>query len=273
MKNAVMPRPLARIGGVLVLLVYFVPLFWMVITSLKSNAQLAQTPAGILFSPTVDSYRTVIGPTLWRAMGVSFAVAASTTVVVLLLAIPAAFALSRVRGAATVVILGVLLILQMVPPAASLIPLYRLLSVIGLVSTLPGLVLADVALFLPFAILLLRPFCLTVPKEVQEAAAIDGVGAVKMITRIVLPLVRNGTSTVGSIVFILAWGEFIYAATFINKPALQPLSAVISRQVTVFGVDWPSLMALATVAALPVLLVYGLAQRQLREGLTVGVGK
>lgn len=269
----VLPRGVARVGAVLVLLAYLFPLYWMVSTSLKSNAELARYPAGIFFTPTTAAYQAVLDPVLWRAMGISFVVSAATTVVVLALAVPAAFALSRVSGRWTAAVLGLLLVLQMIPPAASLIPLYRLLSQLGLVNSLAGLVVADVAAFLPFAILLMRPFCLVVPRETQEAAELDGAGPIALLVRIVLPLVRNGAATVGVLIFIIAWGEFIYASTFINEPSIQLLSALISRQVTAFGVNWPSLMALATVAALPVLIVYVVAQRQLREGLNLGVGK
>jgi multiple sugar transport system permease protein len=268
-----LPRWLARSGVVVLLLVFALPLVWLIMTSLKTGQQLANDPGGLIFTPTLDSYRGALTPELWRSMGVSLGVALPTAILTLGLGIPAAFALSRAPRRVANTVLALVLVLQMVPSAVSLIPLYRVLGLFELINTVPGLIIADVAQFLPFAIILLRPFCFGIPNEIVDAAAIDGAGTVTILTRVVLPLLRNGALTVGALTFIFAWGEFLYAITFINDSALQPLSALLAKQITAYGVDWPGLMAISTVAALPLLIVYLLVQRQLRAGLTLGTGK
>jgi multiple sugar transport system permease protein len=263
----------ARLGTIGLLMVFGLPLVWLVLTSLKTGQQLANSPAGVFFEPTVDAYKQALTPTLFRSMILSVAIALPTSISLLALGIPAAFGLSRAPRPLANAVLAILLILQMVPPAVSLVPLYRVLGLSHLINTIPGIVCADVALYLPFAIILLRPFCLGLPKDLLDAAAIDGAGTPRILFHIVLPLMRNGAATVGALTFILAWGEFIYALTFLNDSSLQPLSALLARQVTAYGVDWPSLMAISAVASLPLLVIYLLVQRQLRAGLTLGTGK
>jgi multiple sugar transport system permease protein len=271
--SEVLPRRTATVLAVPLLLVYVVPLLWMLITSVKSSGDVTRNPSGLLFQPSTDAYQAVAGDELWRSMWVSGQIAVAVTVGVMLLGVPAAFGLSRMHGRLRFVMIGLLLVFQMIPPAASLIPLYRLLAILNLVDTRQGLALIDIALFLPFAILLLRPFCLAVPRELGEAAMLDGAGPLRMLTYVVLPLVRNGAFVVAVMVFILTWGEFINAITFINDPQLQPLSALLSSQVTQFGVRWNNLMALAVITSLPLLVLYLLVHRRLQEGLTVGAGK
>jgi len=254
-------------------LIYVVPLVWMVATSFKTASDVTTNPAGLWFSPTTDAYQLVTGDELWRSMLVSAQISVAVTVAVILLGVPAAFGLSRLDSHMRYLLIGGLLIFQMIPPAASLIPLYRLLTIFGLANTRTGLILIDIALFLPFAILLLRPFCLAVPRDVEEAAQLDGAGPLRMLGSVVFPLVRNGAFVVAVMVFILTWGEFINAITFISDPQLQPLSALLSSQVTQFGVRWNSLMALAVITSLPLVVLYLLVHRHLQEGPAVGAGK
>lgn len=269
----VLPRRTAIGLAAPLLLVYAAPLLWLLMTSVKSNADVTTDPSGIRFTPTTAPYAAVAGHDLWQAMLVSTQISVGVTVGAILLGLPAAFGLSRMHGKPRLAVMGFLLLFQMIPPAASLIPLYRLLGIFGLLNTRTGLALIDLALFLPFAILLLRPFCLSISREIEEAALIDGAGAIRLMTSVVAPLARNGAFVVAVMVFILTWGEFINAITFINEPALQPLSAVLSSQVTQFGVRWNNLMALAVITSLPLLFLYLLVHRRLEEGLALGAGK
>lgn len=268
-----LPRSAALGLSVPLLLVYVTPLVWLLMTSFKSGAEVTTDPSSIWFRPTTEAYAAIAGHELWTSMYVSAQISIGVTIGVMGLGVPAAFGLSRMRGRARLAIIGFLLLFQMIPPAASLIPLYRLLAVFGLLNTRMGLILIDMALFLPFAILLLRPFCLSVPRDIEDAALIDGAGTGRLMVSVVAPLVRNGAFVVAVMVFILTWGEFINAITFINDPSLQPLSAVLSSQVTQFGVRWNNLMALAVITSLPLLVLYLMVHRRLEEGLTLGAGK
>ncbi|MDR2723110.1 MAG: carbohydrate ABC transporter permease, partial [Cellulomonadaceae bacterium] len=199
--------------------------------------------------------------------------ALGTTVLVLLVAIPAAYGLARVRGHVATIGLGLLVVLQTLPQTAQIIPLFQILGQWGLLDQVFGVVLANGALLTPFATLLLRPFFRSVPPSLEEAGAIDGAGMFRQFWSIALPIARNGILTVSSITFLLAWGEFLYSVRFLLTPNLRPLSVLLAMQVSAFGIDWPGLMALAVLTSLPILAVFICTYRLLRDGLTVGAVK
>src|SRR5699024_5322144 len=258
---------------VLLTLLYGVPLLWIVLTSLKPSSLVFDRGSMFVFTPTLDAYTNALNSELFTALRQSILIAAGTTAVVLLIAVPAAYGLARTRGALVAVLLGALIVLQMLPQTATVIPLFQLFGSWRLLDSLGGVILADAALLTPFAIILLRPFFRTVPIELEEAAAIDGTARLGTFLRIALPVARNGVATTGTIVFLLAWGEFLYAVNFFLSPGTYPLSALLAQQVSAFGIDWPGLMALAVLTAVPILIVYSLSYRLLRDGLPVGAVK
>lgn len=257
-------------------LAYVLPLLWIVLTALKSDDEVRGAPNSLIFTPSLDTLADVLdlaSSSVWT----SAKVAVATTVLVLAVAVPAAYALGRkISGRwsrISALLLGLFLVLQMVPQPMAVIPLYGILAGWGLVNSMWGLILADVALLAPFAILLMRPFVLAIPKDVYEAAQIDGASSVRTFRSIVLPLLPNGIATVGAIVFIIAWGEFIYATTLITNPGELPVSGLLAAQTSLYSVSWNRLMALALLTSLPLLLVFLLAKRRLVEGLSVGAVK
>jgi len=254
--------------------VYGVPLLWIVLTSFKSQGDVLTSQATVIFRPTLDAYRSALAdPQLATSMRQSAIVAVGTTAMCLFFAIPAAYALARVTSKIVIPALALLVVLQMIPQTANLIPLFWLLSQMGLLNTTLGLVIADAALLLPWAVLLLRPFFSVVPIPIEEASTIDGAGAFRSFFSIALPLARNGVLTVCSILFLVSWGEFLYAITFMLSPGNYPMSALIAQQAGAFGIDWPRMMAFAVVSAVPVFVVYVLNYRLLRTGLTLGAVK
>jgi len=258
---------------VLLTLLYGVPLLWILLTSLKPSALVFDRGSMFLFTPTLEAFADALNPELFTALRQSILIATGTTVLVLVVAVPAAYGLARTRGGLVALLLGGLIVLQMLPQTATVIPLFQLFGSWSLLDSLLGVILADTALLTPFAIILLRPFFRTVPVELEEAAAIDGTARLGTFFRIALPVARNGVATTGTIVFLLAWGEFLYAVNFFLSPGTYPLSALLAQQVSAFGIDWPGLMALAVLTAVPILIVYSLSYRLLRDGLTVGAVK
>ncbi|QCB94409.1 carbohydrate ABC transporter permease [Cellulomonas shaoxiangyii] len=271
--NEVKAGPVAVATKALLTLMYGVPIVWILITSIKSSADVFDRSATFVFTPTLDAYAAAITPALWQAMGQSATIAIGTTALVLAVAIPAAYGLARTTGWAPTVGLGLLIVLQMMPQTANVIPLFQIFSSWRLLDTTAAVILADAALLVPFATLLLRPFFRAVPPELEEAASIDGAGIFRTFWRVVLPVARNGLFTVGTLIFLLAWGEFLYAVNFYLTPSSYPLSALLAQQVSAFGIDWPGLMALAVLTSLPILVVFSLTYRQLKDGLTVGAVK
>lgn len=259
----------ATAGTGVLFLAYVVPIMWLIVTSLKSQPDLYADPAGIVFRPTLDAYAAVMEEGLLQAAWNSFVIALGSTLLLVVLGAPAAFALSRVNGFVATAGLAGLIILQMVPLAATVIPLYQILARFGLLSQV-GVILTDCAEMLPFGVLLLRPFFAAVPIEVEEAAQVDGASRLRVFLQVTLPLARNGVVTVACLAFILIWGEFLYAITFISDPTAYPLSALLSQQISFYGVNWPQLMALSVAGSIPILLVFLLTERRLQEGLAVG---
>lgn len=252
---------------------YGVPMLWIVLTSLKSSAEVFSAESIFFFTPQLSAYREALGPQLTGALGQSAMIAVGTTALTLGIAVPAGYGLARTRGYLVPMMLGLLIVLQMLPQTATVLPLFQVFGAWGLLDSTGGVVLADTALLTPFAVILLRPFFRGVPIQLEEAAAIDGATTWRTFWAVVLPVARNGVATTGTLVFLLAWGEFLYAVNFFLSPGGYPLSALLAEQVSAFGIDWPGLMALAVLTSIPVLLVYVVSYRLLRDGLTVGAVK
>lgn len=261
------------LGQLLLLVAYAVPLLWIVLTSLKKSTDVFDPSKSIIFTPTLEAYERVANVELLQAIGQSFLIASLSTILVLVVAVPAAYALARTAHWWSFGLLALLIVFQMVPQTSTVIPLFKVLGNLNLLDNLAGVVLADATLMTPFAIILLRPFFRSVPEAIEEAASIDGAGMFRTFWSVVLPIARNGVATTGTIVFIIVWGEFLYSVNFFMTPAKYPLSALLAQQVSSYGVNWSGLMALAVVTAIPVAVLYGFSYKLLKEGLTVGAVK
>lgn len=269
-------RWLFRVIKIVLGLFYLFPLVWIVLTSFKTTTQVLQSPNELIFTPTLSTYEEVISDGL-QAILTSLQIAVIVTIVVVVLAVPASFAAARrlSPGAARIIAiaLGALLVLQMIPQPMTVIPLFTVLAQWGVLNTLPGLIIADVALMLPFAIMLLRPFAQSVPGPLYEAAQIDGAGQWRAFRSITVPMMRNGIFTVASVVFIGAWGEFVYAVNFLPPGTVLPVSGLLANQNTTYAANWNNLMALAVLTSLPLVVVFIVSQKRLISGLSLGAVK
>jgi multiple sugar transport system permease protein len=265
-------RP-STIGTWVIAAVYGLPIAWLVLTSLKSNIDIFRIPASPIFTPTLEAYAQLAETDLAQALLNSSVIAIASTVGTLLLAVPAAYALARGANRIVAVGMAVVVVLHMIPQTSMVIPLYKVLTQWGLLGSLAGVIVANIAMFVPFAIVIMIPFMYAVSKDIEEAASIDGANKSQILTRIVLPLVSNGIITVGLLVFILSWGEFLYAISFLLDPRTYPVSGVLSQQIGEFGTNWNVLMALAIVTSLPIAILSIFGQRWLRNGLSMGAVK
>lgn len=263
----------AAVAGVAMIVVYGMPLLWMLLASLKTTQELIANPAGLLFEPTFAAYQAILNQDLLDAAAASVRIATSVTVLVLLIGTPAAYALARHRRFVIAAVVTFLVMLQIVPQTNTLIPLFKVFAGWGLLGSQVSVILADTALLLPFAVLLLRPSFDGVPREIEEAAMVDGANQIVSFVRVSLPVARNGLMTVAAFVFIVSWGEFLYAITLLTDPSQYPLSGALSLQIGQYGIAWDRLLSMAVVISLPVLLVFVLARRYLTEGLSVGAAK
>lgn len=269
-------RWLFRVIKIVLGVLYLFPLVWIVLTSLKTTTQVLEDPNQLVFTPTLSTYSSIFSSGI-QAIVTSLQIAVIVTVLVVVLAVPAAFAVARrlSAGAARIIAiaLGALLVLQMIPQPMTVIPLVSVLAQWGVLNTLPGLIIADVALMLPFAIMLLRPFAQAVPGPLYEAAQIDGAGPLRSFRSITVPMMRNGTFTVASVVFISAWGEFVYAVNFLPPGMVLPVSGLLANQNTTYAANWNNLMALAVITSLPLVVVFVISQKRLISGLSLGAVK
>lgn len=252
---------------------YLVPLAWIILTSFKSSTDVFSPKRALFFTPTLAAYKDTLSPELATALLQSATIAFFSTTLVLVVAVPAAYALARKTGLWPTVILGVFIVLQMIPQTAQVIPLYQVFGRAGILDTVFAVVLADAALMAPFAVILMRPFFRSVPEALEEAALVDGANSFRVFWSIVIPVVRNGVATTATVVFLIVWGEFLYAINFFTTPGNYPLSALLAQQVSSYGVNWPGLMALGVITSLPILVLFTFTYRLLREGLTVGAVK
>ena len=203
----------------------------------------------------------------------SVVVALATVLISSLLALLASVAVSRFTFRFRTTVLVTVLVIQMVPLEALVIPLFIQAKNLGLLNHLFGLVVVYVAFSLPFAIWTLRGFVAAVPRELEEAAYVDGASWPRMFWSILLPLVAPGLVATSVFSFITAWNEFVFAITFMNDPGSFTVAAGLRQFFTEYGTNWGAVMAGSTVIALPVMLFFVVVQRRLSAGLVAGAVK
>jgi multiple sugar transport system permease protein len=264
---------IATVGCILLLLVYAIPLAWIVLESLASDRVAG---SGFPTEFSLDGYTRVFG-SVGGPIGQSAIIAVSCALLVVAFSALAGYGLSHVKGRLGSIVIAAtmitLVVVQMIPQATNAIPLYGMLGQWGIVNSTVGVVLADVALLLPLGIILVRPFFAGVPVELEQAAMIDGANRWKVAWHIVLPLARNGLVTVGLLSFMIAWGEFVYAVTFLNDSGLFPVSVILAQQVGSLNASWNSLMALAVLTSIPLVVIFVGGQRRLQAGMMAGAIK
>ncbi|GAA4417370.1 carbohydrate ABC transporter permease [Georgenia halophila] len=259
-----------------VTVVYLIPIYWMLNTSFKMSSDIFAVPPDLVpLPPTLISYTQVVFADVDVARGMlnSFIIAVGTTVVTLLVALPAAYGLARLRIRLMPVVLMLFLIVQMVPSVNLALPMFVLFSSVGLVNSYVGLIVANCSLAIPLAVTLLRPYFLNLPGEVIEAATIDGCTQGSAFWRIAVPLSTPGIITVAVVSFLQAWGEFVFGLALAPDERLQPITVVLARLTTAFGTRWNDLMAVSVAVAVPVILAFVFLQRYIVAGLTEGASK
>jgi multiple sugar transport system permease protein len=257
--------------GLLVLL----PFWWVVSSSFKPAQEIiAREPTFWPQSVTLRHYETLLAASDYGAYLVnSLAVAALSTLLVLAVAVPAAYAFFRLefRGRAT--LYRTVLLAYAFPSIVVLIPLFALYARLGLVDTRLGLVLANAAFATPFAIWMLRSFLAQVPPEIEEAARLDGGPPLVVLRRILLPLVAPGVGAVAVFAFVSAWTEYVFASVLILSDERRTLPVGFAGIIGQYQIDWGLLLAGATLALLPVVVVFALVGRLFVAGLTEGAVK
>jgi N,N'-diacetylchitobiose transport system permease protein len=267
--------------GVLVALITLFPIFWMISTAFKPSQDIySLTPRLLPTHPTLGNFSAVIsgqasgiGP-VWLFFRNSLLVTLSTVVLASAISLLASVAVARFRFRFRASYLIMLLIVQMIPDQALIIALFLDFNRLNLLQSLPGLVLAYSAKALPVSIWMLRNFVATVPRELEEAAAVDGAGSLRIFWRILFPLVAPGLIATSIFSFITAYNEFIVALTFLGQAHSD---YTLPIYVTFFfargGAQWGPIMAASTLYTIPVVVFFLIVQRRMTAGLVAGAVK
>ena len=256
----------------IVAFIFFFPVLWMVLEGLKEETQAASIPPTIFFTPTLSAYQEVLSRDFPPFFINSAIATIFSTFLVIVLGLPAAYALAIRPVKKTRDVLFFFISTRFLPFAASLVPLYILAKNLHLLDNILALIIIYTTINLPLGVWLLRSFLLEIPNDLFEAARVDGAGLYDELVRIILPVVTPGLAATALICLIFSWNEFFYAVNLTSSiAATSPIFLVgfISGR----GLFYAKLSAAATLASLPVLLAGFIAQRQLIRGLTMGAVK
>jgi len=267
-------------AAIAVAVVTLFPIFWMVSTAFKPATEIySLTPRPLPSHPTWTNFAnvlngSVIGMPYWTFLRNSLFVTVASVLVSSVIALLAAIAVARFRFRFRTTYLIMLLIVQMLPQQALVIALFLDFRRLNLLDSLVGLILLYITFALPVTIWMLRNFVAAVPREVEEAAAIDGAGPLQRFWKVLLPLVMPGLVTTSVFAFIFAWNEFVFATTFLGTDqAKYTLPVYVTYFFGKGSVDWGAIMAASVLFTLPVMIFFLIMQRRLRTGLLAGAVK
>ena len=250
-------------------LIFVAPYVEMVVTALRPPAELLDhdyLPHHFAWSNFTSFWSAGLGHNL----NVTLLVAAGSTVLVLLVALPAAYYTARTSFRGRTVFLVLVLVTQMFQPTSLLVGIYREFFALHLLDSVWALILVNAGFNLAFATWILNAYFASIPRELEEAALVDGLGQLGTLRRVTLPLAMPGVVTALIFTFIAAWNEFIVALTLTTSPGKQPLTVALNSYIGQYQVDWQHLFAGSVIATLPVIVLFAVIERKVVSGLTAG---
>lgn len=251
------------------------PLGWMLISSVKPTSELFSVPPTVIVeNPTIASYKRVLFESaIPRSFFNSLFITIVSTCITLILAILAGYGFARFRFRGNKTLSTALLFGQMMPAVVLLIPLYRIFSAIHFIDTYRVNILTNIAVNVPMAVLTLTGFISSIPRELDEAAMIDGCGRTKVLRHIIIPVIKPGIVTAGIFAFLNTWEEFMFAYNFTNSSKYKTLSIAVREFEGQFQIDWGAMMSAAVIISVPVLLLFLLCNKYFIKGITSGAVK
>jgi len=265
----------SNVSGVIAILLMGFPVYWMITTSFKPKEDILSTnPTLIPRSFSLSNYtQAVTKEGFTQALFNSLIVVTFTVLISIFVALFASIAVARMRFRGKQIYIASILIVQMLPLAALLIPLYLLLSKLQLTDKLAGVVLTYIAFVLPFVIWTLRGFLINIPAELEEAGLVDGCTRPQVYRMILFPLMAPGLVATSVFAFIQAWNEFLLAYILLSSQDKATMPIWLAGFTNRFGTDWGPLMAASTLTALPVVIFFSLIQNKIATGVTAGAVK
>ncbi|MGE5553573.1 MAG: carbohydrate ABC transporter permease [Betaproteobacteria bacterium] len=257
-----------------ILFVFLFPIVWTISTSFKHEMDAFAVPPKLIFRPTLENYQQVLQKANFLTYaGNSLVVGASSTALAMAIGLPAAYAMSRFSFRRRRDLAGYILSTRVAPPILVAFPFFMLFSRLGLVDTRLGLTLVYVAMNLSFVVWLMAGFFRDIPREIDEAAMMDGCSRFQAFIHVILPITASGISATAVFTFIMAWNEFFFALVLTSETAKTLPVALTSFFVNFQGTMWGELCAAASLIMLPMLVFGFLMQRRLARGLTMGAIK
>jgi multiple sugar transport system permease protein len=273
-------KPTTRFFQYVAVIAYLVflgfPLLWLISSSLKSPQEFASiTPSILPKHFDLSNYSDALSEQgLVRGLANSLQISIYSTILVLIVALPVSYALARFRSRLRPLTNGWILVSQVFPVILIVIPLFMILRPLHLTNTIPGVVIVYMVWSLPFALWMLQGYVAAVPRELEEAASVDGASRLRTIVSIVMPLLRPGLIATAMFTFISAWNEFFFALVLLQDPQLKTLPLVLARFVGAEGqVQFGPLAAASVLATVPSLVFFAFLQRRLTSGLLSGAVK
>jgi N,N'-diacetylchitobiose transport system permease protein len=260
--------------GVFVVMVF--PVYWMISTALKPDDEIvALNPTWLPGQPTLRHFTDAIDrPYFWADVKNSLIIVGSTVAISIVLAFLAAIALAKYGFSGRKLFVVLVIGIQMLPQAGLIIPLYVVLAKYNQVNALTGVIITYMTFVLPFCVWTLRGFLLGIPKDLEEAAMVDGSTRLGAFARILLPLIAPGLVATSVFAFVTTWNEYIFARILLNDQSKQTITVWLSYFLgTSRNTDWGALMAASTLTAVPVIIFFLLVQRKIVFGLTAGAVK
>jgi multiple sugar transport system permease protein len=272
-KNA--RRFVLPIGGLGVMVFFLWPYVVMLFDALRPSGEVLATPPTFFPKTWTGAafVQVITDPAFQNWLKTSLIVAVCSTVIVMVVAIPAAYFTARFSFRGRMIFLGLVVVTQMFAPTSLVVGIYREFYDLGLVNTYTALILTDAAFNIAFALWILQGFFGAIPKDVEEAAELDGCSRIGTLFRVMLPLTLPGLVTAVTFTFIAAWNEYVVALTLIQDDALKPLTVGINAYVTAYQQNWSQLFAASLIAIVPVVILFALIEKHLVGGMTAGAIK
>jgi len=263
-----------RVAMTTLLVLWALPLCWMVLASLRPESALYDTTATATAGFGVDHYRALFAERrFWQPMLNSIVVASCTTLLALVVAVPCAYAMARLQFRGKRALMAVVLAISTFPQVSIVPSLFLILRSLGLIDTIPGLVLPYLTFATPLAVWLMAGFFRELPADLEEAARLDGASRLRAAVEVALPLAAPAVATTAILTFLYAWNEFLFALSFTVSPDRQTVPVAIALLQGRYQVPWGQILAAAVTASVPVAVVVLAFQRRIVKGLTTGAVK
>lgn len=248
------------------------PLFWMLMSSLKPSTELFKIPPTIIpHKISFEWYQEAFNnTTVIRYFLNSFIVASGTSILVIIIATFGAYSLTRFRYFGRRAITIAVLSAYCIPPIMLMIPLYRIVAGLNLKTSLFGVIIGHMTVTFPFAIWILISFFRSIPREIEEAALVDGGSDFTVFYKVILPLCIPGVLSTGILVFILSWNEYLLSSVLVSQDSLKTLTVGLANYISSVEINWGVIMALGTATTIPIVLMFSAIQKYFVEGLTAG---